>query len=191
MVLLDLIAEHARSIRVFTIDTGRLPPETLDLLARAEAHYRLRIHVYTPEHTALEQYVKLNGINGFRDSVVQRKGCCAVRKVEPLGRALAGQQAWLTGLRREQAISRADAAEQAYDAVHGLEKFNPLFDWTLADVEAHVRARGVPVNPLHARGYPSLGCAPCTRAIEPGEDIRAGRWWWESDSQKECGLHRP
>ena len=189
MVLTDLIVKHAPSISVFTLDTGRLHPQTLALLARTEAHYKKRIAVYCPQNGAVEHYVQLNGINGFYDSVSQRQDCCAVRKVEPLKRALAGKQAWVTGLRREQAASRATLAASAFDADYKLTKYNPLLDWTLADIEAYIAAHQVPVNPLHAQGYPSIGCAPCTRAIAPGEDIRAGRWWWESADKKECGLH--
>ncbi len=189
MVLIDLIVKHAPSIQIFTLDTGRLHPETLALLAATEAHYNKRITVYVPQTHALEHYVRLNGINGFYDSVAQRQDCCAVRKVEPLSRALAGQRAWVTGLRREQAASRAHLSEVSFDAQHQLTKFNPLLEWTLADIEAYIREHQVPVNPLHAQGYPSIGCAPCTRAIGPGEDVRAGRWWWESADKKECGLH--
>lgn len=189
MVLTDLIVKHAPSISVFTLDTGRLHPQTLALLAATEAHYQKRITVYCPQTGALEHYVRLNGINGFYQSVSQRQDCCAVRKVEPLGRALAGQRAWVTGLRREQAASRATLAEAAFDAHYQLTKYNPLLDWTLADIEAYITAHQVLVNPLHAQGFPSIGCAPCTRAIAPGEDVRAGRWWWESADKKECGLH--
>ena len=189
MVLTDLIARHAPSISLFTLDTGRLHAETLALLAEAEARYKKRIAVLVPQTAALEHYIRLNGINGFYDSVSQRQDCCAVRKVEPLRRALTGKRAWVTGLRREQAASRAALQESAFDAEYQVIKFNPLLDWTLADVEAYIATHQVPVNRLHAQGYPSIGCAPCTRAIAPGEDIRAGRWWWESADKKECGLH--
>ena len=189
MVLTDLIVKHAPSISLFTLDTGRLHPETLSLLAETEAHYKKRIAVCVPQTQALEHYVRLNGINGFYDSVSQRQDCCAVRKVEPLRRALTGKRAWVTGLRREQAVSRAALEESAFDAQYQLIKFNPLLDWTLDDVETYIAIHRVPVNRLHAQGYPSIGCAPCTRAIAPGEDIRAGRWWWESADKKECGLH--
>jgi len=189
MVLLDLIERHARGIEVFTLDTGRLPAETYDLLQRIGTRYRTRVRVYFPETAAVEQYVKLNGINGFYDSVAQRKDCCHVRKVEPLRRALAGKQAWLTGLRREQAESRQDLGFEEFDSRHGIPKFNPLLDWTLADIWTYLRARDVPYNALHDRGFPSIGCAPCTRAVAPGEDLRAGRWWWERGGAQECGLH--
>lgn len=189
MVLTDLIVKHAPSINLFTLDTGRLHPETLALLAQTEAHYRKRITVYVPQAPALEHYIRLNGVNGFYDSISQRQDCCAVRKVEPLKRALAGKRAWVTGLRREQAASRAGLLEFTFDHEYKLTKFNPLLDWTLDDINAYVKQHNVPVNPLHAAGFPSIGCAPCTRAIGPGEDIRAGRWWWESADKKECGLH--
>ena len=189
MVVTDLIVKHAPSISLFTLDTGRLHPETLELLAATEAHYKKRIAVYYPQTQAVEHYVLLNGINGFFESVSQRQDCCAVRKVEPLKRALADKRAWVTGLRREQAASRAQLSESAFDTQSGLTKFNPLINWTLDDVETYIKAHGVPYNVLHDRGFPSIGCAPCTRAIQPGEDVRAGRWWWESADKKECGLH--
>jgi phosphoadenosine phosphosulfate reductase len=189
MVLLDLIARHAPEIEVFTLDTGRLPPETYKLLQEIEQRYRIKVRVYYPNTAALETHVRVNGISGFYDSMAQRKDCCAVRKVEPLGRALADKQAWLTGLRREQAESRQALAYEELDARHCIPKFNPLVDWTLAEVWAYLRQHGVPYNRLHDRGYPSIGCAPCTRAVQPGEDIRAGRWWWERGCKQECGLH--
>lgn len=188
-VVTDLIAAHAPRIAIFTLDTGRLPPETYEVLARTEARYRRRIEVFFPEREAVEQYVRYNGINGFFESVTQRKACCEVRKTEPLKRALAGRSAWVTGLRREQSVTRAGVEATSHDAEHGLLKVNPLIDWTLADVSDYLATRDVPVNALHAKGYPSLGCAPCTRAVATGEDVRAGRWWWESADTKECGLH--
>lgn len=190
-VLTDLISHHAPRIAIFALDTGRLPAETYELLARTEARYKRRIQVYFPESAAVEQYIRINGINGFFESVTQRKGCCEVRKTEPLKRALHGKHAWITGMRREQSVTRAALAESAFDADHGVQKFNPLADWSLEDVRTYARDNEVPCNVLHDRGYPSIGCAPCTRAIEPGEDVRAGRWWWESADQKECGLHLP
>jgi len=189
MVLLDLIARHAPKIGLATLDTGRLPAQTYELLEKAERHYKRRIEVFFPEAKAVEQYVRYNGINGFFESITQRKGCCEVRKVEPLNRALAGKKAWITGMRRDQAATRAALSDKAWDEDHQLTKFNPLIDWTLDDVWAYVREHGVPYNALHDAGYPSIGCAPCTRAVAPGEDVRAGRWWWESPDQKECGLH--
>lgn len=190
MVLTDLIAREFRGIEIFTLDTGRLPPETYDLMQKTVERYRRKIKVYFPDASAVEAYVRINGINGFYDSIAQRKECCQIRKVEPLKRALAGKQGWITGLRREQALTRESLTEVQYDADYRLSKINPLIDWSLEDVWQYVRRNDVPYNPLHDRGYPSIGCAPCTRAVKPGEDVRAGRWWWESAEQKECGLHR-
>lgn len=190
MVLLDLVAEHAPSIGVFTLDTGRLPEETLALIDRARDRYGLPIDVYFPDAAAVEAYVRHEGVNAFYRGIELRKACCAIRKTAPLARALAGKGAWITGLRREQSVTRADIGFEDRDTVHGMAKFNPLVDWTEDDVWQYIRGRSVPYNALHDRGYPSIGCAPCTRAIEPGEDIRAGRWWWENPEHKECGLHR-
>jgi phosphoadenosine phosphosulfate reductase len=189
MVLTDLIGKDFRSIEIFSLDTGRLPPETYDLMQKATERYRRKIKIYFPEAAAIESYVRINGINGFYESIAQRKDCCHVRKVEPLKRALAGKKAWITGLRREQAPTRQDLGISEFDKDHGLQKFNPLIDWTEQDIWTYVSTYEVPYNALHDRGYPSIGCAPCTRAIQPGEDIRAGRWWWESAEHKECGLH--
>jgi phosphoadenosine phosphosulfate reductase len=145
--------------------------------------------VFFPDTAGVESWVELNGANGFYRSVAQRKQCCHIRKVEPLGRALQGKRAWLTGLRREQSAARQTLEFKEWDETHGIPKFNPLADWTLDDVWVYIRANGVPYNALHDRGYPSIGCAPCTRAVQAGEDIRAGRWWWEQTNAKECGLH--
>lgn len=189
MVLLDLIAKHAPGIEVFTLDTGRLPPETYELLAQVGSKYALKIKSYFPQSQAVEQYVRVNGVNGFYDSVAQRKQCCEIRKLEPLSRALAGKRAWITGLRREQSPTRNDVAVEEQDTSFGLAKFNPLLEWSHFDVWAYLQRYDVPYNALHDRGYPSIGCAPCTRAIKPGEPLRAGRWWWEEANSKECGLH--
>lgn len=189
MVLLDLISRHARAIEVFTLDTGRLPEETYGLMTVVRERYPMPVRVYYPNTAALEAFVRLNGPNAFYDSVAQRQECCGIRKVEPLGRALRGKKAWLTGLRREQSAGRADLALREHDEAHGVVKFNPLLDWTTGEVWDYLREREVPYNPLHDRGYPSIGCAPCTRAVEPGQDIRSGRWWWERDAGRECGLH--
>jgi phosphoadenosine phosphosulfate reductase len=189
MVLLDLIARHAPGIEVFTLDTGRLPEETYALMQNVRERYRVKVRIYYPDTRQVEDYVRINGINGFFDSVAQRKDCCHVRKVEPLKRALAGKKGWVTGLRRAQSQTRAALAASEYDPVHQLTKFSPLADWTLENVWAYIRRFDVPYNALHDRGFPSIGCAPCTRATEPGEDVRAGRWWWESADTKECGLH--
>jgi phosphoadenosine phosphosulfate reductase len=190
MVLLDLVARHAPSIGVFTLDTGRLPEETLALIARARGHFGLPIAVFYPNAAPLEAFVAARGINAFYESVELRQACCGIRKIEPLRRALQGKAAWVTGLRRGQAAIRSTVAIEEFDGAHGMPKFNPLADWSEDDVWAYIAERAVPYNALHDRGYRSVGCAPCTRATEPGEDVRAGRWWWESPEHKECGLHR-
>jgi phosphoadenosine phosphosulfate reductase len=190
MVVIDLIARHTLPIRIFTLDTGRLPEETHALIDRTRERYGLPIDIYTPEARRLQAFVRENGVNAFYASVDLRKACCAVRKSEPLQRALVAKGAWITGLRRAQSITRNAIGVEEYDGVHALPKFNPLADWSDDDVWQYLRAHGVPHNALHDRGYPSIGCAPCTRAVGPGEDVRAGRWWWEAAEHKECGLHR-
>jgi len=188
-VLTDLIVRSGLPITIFSLDTGRLPTETYDLIAAVEKHYGIKLKLYYPKHEAVEQYVRTEGINGFYQSVEQRKSCCHVRKVEPLQRALAGNKAWITGLRAEQATTRKSLPIREFDANNALEKFSPLTDWTEKEVWAYLRLHGVPYNALHDQHYPSIGCAPCTRAIAAGEDVRAGRWWWENPETKECGLH--
>jgi len=189
MVLTDLILKAGLPISIFSLETGRLHKETLEVLDKVKAHYGHDIALYRPQPELVEEYVSKNGLNAFYDSVEMRKGCCYVRKVEPLGRALAGKKAWITGQRRAQSTTRAELNVQEDDAAHGMAKFNPLADWSEQDVWEYIRANDVPYNSLHERGYPSIGCEPCTRAIQPGEDIRAGRWWWENPESKECGLH--
>lgn len=189
MVLTDLIAQHQLDISLFSLDTGRLPAETYDLIQTLRSRYAVKLHVYFPDAAHVEKYVAEQGINGFYDSVDARKSCCAVRKVEPLKRALAGKGAWITGMRRDQAVTRGSLAASAWDAEQGLHKFNPLLDWTNTEVWQYIKQNNVPYNKLHDQFYPSIGCAPCTRAISAGEDIRAGRWWWENPENKECGLH--
>ena len=190
MVLLDLIARDGLGISIFTLDTGRLPDATHDLIARVRKQYGLEIGVFTPWPESIDAYVAEHGIDGFYDGLAQRKACCAVRKLEPLKRALAGKRAWITGLRREQSDTRAEVPEADRDLATGKWKFNPLADWSDADVWTYLRENGVPYNRLHDRGYPSIGCEPCTRAVKPGEHPRAGRWWWEQGgARKECGLH--
>jgi phosphoadenosine phosphosulfate reductase len=189
MVLLDLIVHGDIDIEIFSLDTGRLPPETYELLAQTESHYGRRMTVYYPRHNLVEAYVSEHGINGFYDGIDNRKACCHVRKVEPLRRALDGKKAWVTGLRAEQATTRVGLKPLSHDEAFDLVKVNPLVDWTEHEVWAYIHANGVPYNKLHDRGYPSIGCAPCTRAIAAGEDVRAGRWWWETPESKECGLH--
>lgn len=189
MVLMDLICRHDLDVGIFSLDTGRLPEETYALVDEVQRHYGHVIDVYFPNAQAVERFVQSEGVNAFYRSVDLRKRCCGIRKVEPLKRALSGRRAWVTGLRREQAPTRKRLPLREWDATHGLEKFNPLADWTHDDVWEYVHELGVPYNKLHDRGYPSIGCAPCTRAITVGEDIRAGRWWWENPDSKECGLH--
>jgi phosphoadenosine phosphosulfate reductase len=188
MVLLDAIAKAARGIEAFSLDTGRLPEETHALLDTVREKYPIPIRLYFPESQAVEAWIEQNGANGFYRSVAQRLQCCEIRKVKPLQRALSGKKSWVTGLRREQSANRQNLQAESWDDANGLLKFNPLLEWTSDDVWSYIKANGVPYNALHDRGYPSIGCAPCTRAVKPGEDSRSGRWWWES-SEKECGLH--
>lgn len=189
MVLTDLIDRYQLGIAMFSLDTGRLPQETYDLMEEVRERYQTPLQVYFPDSNMVEEYIAQHGANGFYDSVENRKRCCQIRKVEPLKRALAGKRAWITGMRREQAVTRGNLEVSAYDADNGLQKFNPLLDWTNAEVWEYLRQYDVPYNALHDSFYPSIGCAPCTRAIAVGEDIRAGRWWWEDPGHKECGLH--
>ncbi|MGV0817343.1 phosphoadenylyl-sulfate reductase [Martelella sp. AMO21009] len=188
-VITEAIATGGLDIRIITLDTGRLFPETEALITETETRYNTRIERFHPEATAVDDYVKNYGRNGFYESVEARHACCQVRKLEPLARALDGAAYWITGLRRGQSGNRATTPYAEADAARGLIKVNPLADWSLEDIRAHVERRAIPVNPLHARGYPSIGCEPCTRAIKPGEPERAGRWWWENDAKRECGLH--
>jgi phosphoadenosine phosphosulfate reductase len=187
--ILHAIGRSGVKVDVFTLDTGRLFPETVATIAESERRYGLGIRVLAPEAADVEALVARDGVLGFRLSIDARKACCEVRKVRPLRRALAGAGSWITGLRRGQSAGRGEAPLAAWDGQHRLVKINPLADWSLERLEAYIAAHNVPVNPLHAQGFPSIGCQPCTRAIRPGEDVRAGRWWWESADGKECGLH--
>jgi phosphoadenosine phosphosulfate reductase len=189
MVLTDLVLSERLPIEIFTLDTGRLPQETYALLDAIAERYGTRLRIVFPRAEAVEAYVVAHGTNAFYRSLELRKACCRIRKVEPLARALAGKRAWIAGLRRAQSPTRGAIAVESYDATHGLVKFNPLADWSEDEVWAYLRTHGVPYNALHDRGYRSIGCAPCTRAVAPGEDARAGRWWWEEPCSKECGLH--
>jgi len=190
VVLIDLASRHAPRLGVFTLDTGRLPSETYDVMEQVRRRYGIRIETYFPDRAAVEALENEKGFFSFRRSVEERKECCAIRKLEPLSRALRGKSAWVTGLRREQSMTRAGVEAVEVDQAHGgIWKLNPLARWTEAQVWRYARDRSLPVNALHGRGYPSIGCAPCTRAIGPGEDVRSGRWWWESPEHKECGLH--
>jgi phosphoadenosine phosphosulfate reductase len=189
MVLTDLICTAVPAIDIFSIDTGRLPEETLGLLERLERRYQRRIRLFYPDTQQIEQYVRERGVNGFYESLDARLRCCEIRKVEPFRRAIAGYDAWVTGVRREQSETRSQASPSMRDERYGLTKISPLLEWSEPDVWAYIHARALPYNPLHDRGYPSIGCAPCSRAIEPGQDHRAGRWWWEHPESRECGLH--
>lgn len=189
-VIIHMLSEAARSIRVFTLDTGRLFQETYDLLDVTRAKYGIPIEVYFPDAAEVEQMVNNSGINLFYESIENRKRCCGVRKLNPLKRALTGMEVWISGLRREQSVTRQEAGLVEWDAAQGLIKVNPLMDWSEKNVNDYLREHKVPVNPLHAKGFPSIGCQPCTRAVGPGEDIRAGRWWWELPQFRECGLHK-
>ena len=189
MVLMDIIYRNSIDIEIFSIDTGRLPTETYALMATAASHYGRRSVIYMPQAESVEAFVGAHGINGFFDSIDARKACCHARKVEPLRRALAGKRAWVTGLRSSQSSTREAVVTSAFDDNNGLQKINPLALWSDAEVWQYIHANEVPYNALHDQGFPSIGCAPCTRAIQPGEDIRAGRWWWENPETKECGLH--
>lgn len=189
MVLTDLILKAGLPIGIFSLETGRLHQETLGMVDRVRERYGYEIALYRPVQADVTAYVIKNGHNAFYDSIEQRKECCRIRKVEPLGRALNGKKAWVTGQRRAQSSTRAELSVQEDDAAHGIQKFNPLADWSEQEVWEYIRGNDVPYNPLHDQGFPSIGCEPCTRAIQPGEDVRAGRWWWENPESKECGLH--
>jgi phosphoadenosine phosphosulfate reductase len=187
--ILHAIAESGAEIDVFTLDTGRLFPEVLETVELSELRYRIRIRLVAPEAAEVEQLVARDGVFGFRHSVENRKACCEIRKVRPLNRELKGAQGWISGLRREHSDARAEVKLADWDEAHALIKVNPVADWSTQDLTAYIAANNVPVNPLHARGFVSIGCAPCTRAVQPGEHPRAGRWWWENEEKKECGLH--
>jgi phosphoadenosine phosphosulfate reductase len=197
MVVTDAIlrtgGKTAASIEIFTLDTGRMHADTLAVLDAIERKYGHAIAVYKPQPQSVTQYVTVHGRNAFYQSVDLRKKCCEIRKVEPLKRALTGKKSWITGMRREQSVTRGDLPVQSFDAVYGMEKFNPLADWSEEDVWAYLSAYDVPYNALYEQGYRSIGCAPCSRPVVAGEDARAGRWWWEQplfgESAKECGLH--
>jgi phosphoadenosine phosphosulfate reductase len=187
-VLTDMIYKNALPVKIFTIDTGRLFNETYELLDKTNTRYRQNMQVYFPDATDVETFVQENGINAFYESVDHRKSCCYLRKVKPLNRALAGATVWITGLRADQSDNRQDMPLIEWDEQRQLYKFNPLIRWSYDEMISYINEHNVPYNSLHDKGFISIGCAPCTRAIEPGEHPRAGRWWWET-SQKECGLH--
>ena len=188
-VLTDMICRLKPDARIFTLDTGRLFPETYNLIDQTAMHYGIRLEVFFPDCTEVEKLVADCGINGFYESLEKRKRCCRIRKLDPLERALRGLDAWICGLRREQSVTRSEMRAIEWDETHDLLKINPLIDWHEEQVWEYIRRNHVPYNKLHEQGFPSIGCQPCTRAVKPGEDIRAGRWWWESPDHKECGLH--
>jgi len=189
VVLTDLIWESVPQIDIFSIDTGRLYPETYDLIERLQQRYGRALRIYYPKTSDLEGWVGENGINGFRAGLDQRRACCGIRKVEPFRRAIAGRAAWVTGIRRGQSASRALASPVEWDGQYGLHKVSPLLEWSENEIWDYIRKKRLPYNTLHDSGFPSIGCAPCTRAVQPGEDERAGRWWWERSDSRECGLH--
>jgi phosphoadenosine phosphosulfate reductase len=188
-VITDLILKNNIDIEIFTLDTGRLFSETYMTLQKTNNRYDTKIKVYYPQTTAAEELVSTKGPLSFYDSVENRKECCFIRKVEPLNRALKGAKIWVTGIRAEQSGNRHDMPRLEWDEAHQLVKFHPILDWSFEKVKHYVKSNGIPYNPLHDKGFVSIGCAPCTRAIQEGEDFRAGRWWWEDESKKECGLH--
>jgi phosphoadenosine phosphosulfate reductase len=189
MVLVDLIQKHKLNVEIFSIDTGRLPSETYNLIQKVEDKYQFKIKLYFPNQENVEHYVNTYGINAFYNSLDLRKSCCAIRKVEPLNRALKNKKAWITGMRQEQSQTRLALKEEEFDEAHQSQKLNPLSSWSEVEIWAYIKMHDVPYNVLHDQFYPSIGCAPCTRAISVGEDVRAGRWWWEDPQNKECGLH--
>ena len=190
VVVIDLIAKINPKVTIFTLDTGRLHEETYEVMDRIREKYGVTITSYFPDKTAVEKLEREKGFYSFRKSIENRKECCGIRKVEPLNRALSALEAWVTGLRREQAVTRGALPKVELDTAHrNMVKINPIAQWTTSQVWDHIKKNNVPYNKLHDMNFPSIGCSPCTRAVKPGEDIRAGRWWWELPEQKECGLH--
>lgn len=188
-ILTHMVSSIDPSVRIFTLDTGRMFPESYDLLHRTNSHFGISIEVFFPDNSRVEEMVKSKGVNLFYDSIENRKLCCGIRKVEPLKRAFRGLDAWICGLRREQSVTRFKVDPVEWDEGNGLIKFNPLADWSEKQMWEYIRKNKIPYHALHDTGFPSIGCQPCTRAVKPGEDIRAGRWWWEEPEKKECGLH--
>lgn len=189
-VLTQIVSTVDSSAKIFTLDTGRLFPETYDLIDRTSRKYKINIKVFFPDSSKVEEMVADKGINLFYDSIENRKTCCGIRKLEPLARAMSGLKGWITGLRKEQSVTRTNMQLVEWDESNNMLKINPLIDWTEKDVINYIEEHNIPYNPLHKKGFASIGCQPCTRAIEPGEDVRAGRWWWEDPESKECGLHK-
>ena len=190
VALIDIISRVAPELPMFTLDTGRLHDETYEVMERVRTRYQLPILSQFPDREAVEKLEREKGYFSFRESIENRKECCGIRKVVPLKRALSGLNAWMTGLRREQSVTRTEMQALEWDEGNGIAKVNPLIDWTEKQTWDYIKTNNVPYNALHDRGFPSIGCAPCTRAIKPGEDVRAGRWWWENPENKECGLHQ-
>ena len=188
--LTDIIVTQDKNTRIFTLDTGRLFPETYQLIEKTNMTYGIKIEVFFPDYHEVQRMVREEGINLFYNSVESRHRCCQIRKLEPLKRAFQGLDVWICGLRREQSITRQDMQVVEWDEMHQLIKVNPLISWTEQQVWDYIKMHSVPYNKLHDRGYPSIGCEPCTRAVQPGEDVRSGRWWWESPDHRECGLHQ-
>ena len=189
MVVTDAIVKSGAKISLFTLATGRLHQETIDITDQVQKYYGISIASVAPESTDVDAFVAQYGLNGFYDTEEAKKACCGARKIKPLNKALLGADAWLTGQRREQAVTRSDLPLRELDDARHIAKYNPLFDWTESEVWAYLQSKEVPIHPLHFQGYPSIGCEPCTRAVKAGEDIRAGRWWWLQQDSKECGLH--
>lgn len=188
-VITDIIHTNNLPVSLFTLDTGRLFPETYSTWSRTLEFYQTTIKAYYPDADAIAAYVEANGPNAFYDSPALRKSCCNIRKVVPLQKALAGKAVWITGLRAEHSAARQDLSPVEWDEANQLIKYHPLLHWKTEEVKEYIHQKAIPYNPLHDKGFVSIGCAPCTRAIKPGEDFRAGRWWWEDNSKKECGLH--
>lgn len=189
-VLTDLLLNKDKNANIFTLDTGRLHPETYDVMDATNLKYQIKINVFFPQNQMVEELYQTQGINGHYESIDNRKRCCNIRKIEPLKRALGNVDIWITGLRASQSITRIDMPLVEYDATFDVIKVNPLIKWSETDVWDYIKENRVPYNKLHDKGFPSIGCAPCTRAIKEGEDVRAGRWWWENPEHKECGLHK-
>ncbi len=189
-VITHMIAQNCPEMTVFTLDTGRLFPETYELIDKTNARYKMKMKIFFPDASAVEEMVNTEGINLFFNSIENRKRCCSIRKTEPLKRALQGLDAWVTGLRNSQSVTRLNMQVAEWDDVNQLIKINPLIRWSEEDVKNYIKQNNIPYNNLHDKGFPSIGCQPCTRAVSPGEDLRAGRWWWELPEQKECGLHK-
>jgi len=189
-VLTDMVVKINRNARIFTLDTGRLFPETYQLIDKTNLKYNIKLEVFFPEHSQVEEMVNHDGMNLFYESIEKRKKCCQVRKLQPLNRAFQTLDAWICGLRSQQSITRQEVDMIQWDEMNNIVKINPLIHWSEEQVWDYIKENNVPYNKLHDKGFPSIGCEPCTRAVDSGEDIRAGRWWWESPEHKECGLHK-